>query len=287
MSTRGHNKKRNSGLLYEFLVKSISQALVKDDAKRSSAALRVIKRHFKPETELYKEFRLINALVRTTVSSPAVAASIIQEAKAAARSHDVKQLDREKSLLISSINRSIADDDFYDHQVNEYKVFATVQTLLNDWRTPNSDLGRIAQYEDQLVKWLTTEKSTTPDPTLTSEESPGAGRLLMKVMMRKLNEKYSGVLSGEQRQLLKAYALATANDDPMAIRLKLQEIKRKLVGEIDAFKAVNSDNEYINNKLTEARQRLEGEALEQVDDETVTRFMLYTKLSSELTSEEA
>ena len=283
--SRAHNKKRNTGLLYEFLVRTISQALVEGNQRRSSLALRLVKRHFKPGTQLHREYRLINALVRTTVSSEAVAASILQEAKLAARAYDLKQLDREKSLLISNINKVIGDQDFYDQPVNEYRTFATVQTLLNDWRDPNRDLGRLAQYEDQLIRHLVTEKSEGADPVL-SEDSPGEGRLLMKVMMRKLNEKYAGVMSEEQRQLLRAYAFSTASDDPESIRLKLVEVRGRLLAEIDGFLSDNPRTEYLGSKLDEARQRIEAEGLQAVDDDTVTRFMLYTRLSRELTSED-
>jgi hypothetical protein len=285
MSTKGHNKRRNTGLLYEFLVLSISEALVKNDTKRSNTAVKLIKRHYKPGCELHKEFRLINALIKTTVKSEAVAASILQEAKNAARTHDVEQLDKEKSLLIGAINKGLRDDNFYDRQVNEYRILASVQTLLNDWRTPGADLGRMAQYEDQVVKWLVTEKATPVDPEI-QDDQPGNGRLLMKVMMRKLNEKYARVLSTEQKQLLRAYAFSMANDDPKSIHMKLQEIKDKLLKEIDEYGQQGDTTEYVNKKLADARQLIEGEALEAVDDDTVTRFMLYTKLSSELTSEE-
>lgn len=284
--SKGHNKKRNTGLLREFLVLTISRALVEGDQKRANAALKLIKKHFKPGTQLYKEYRLINSLLRTTVSSEAVAASIMQEAKAAAREYDLKALDREKSLLISNINKIIGDQDFYDQQVNEYKAYATIQTLINDWRNVDRDLGRLAQYEDQLVRWLVTEKVESPDAPL-PEETPGTSRLLMKVMMRKLNEKYSGVLTDEQKQLIRAYAFSTANDDPQSIKLKLKEVKERLLAEIGEFRQQNVDNEYVINKLDEVQQRIQQEALDQVDDDTVTRFMLYTKLSAELTSEES
>jgi hypothetical protein len=285
MSTKGHNKRRNSGLLYEFLILSISEALVQDDTRRSNAAVKLIRRYYKPGCELHKEFRLINALVKTTVSSEAVASSILQEAKNAARQHDVSQLDKEKSLLIGAINKSLHDENFYDHQVNEYRILATVQTLINDWRTPGADLGRMAQYEDQLVKWLMTEKVSPADPDL-QDDQPGNSRLLMKVMMRKLNEKYAGSLSADQKQLLRAYAFSTANDDPKSIHMKLQEIKDKLLKEIEQYGQQDEVTEYVNKKLVEAKQLIEGENLETVDDGTVMRFMLYTKLSSELTSEE-
>jgi hypothetical protein len=284
--SKSHNKKRNTGLLYEFLVQTISRALVEGDQKKSATALKIIKKHFKPGTQLYKEYRLIYSLVKTTVSSEHVAGSILQEAKAAARSYDFKELDREKSLLISHINKAISDDDFYDQQVNEYKIYATIQTLINDWRTVDRDLSRLAQYEDQLVKWLITEKAEMPDATF-SDESPGTSRLLMKVMMRKLNEKYAAALSDEQKGLIRAYAFSTANDDPQSIKLKLAEVKNRLLSEITGFRQQNVDNEYVIKKLDEAQERILSEVLDPIDDETVTRFMLYTKLSAELTSEES
>lgn len=282
---KSHNKKRNTGLLYEFLVAIISRALVGGDQKASTQALRILRRHFKPGSELYKEFRLIHALRRTTVSSESVAASILQEAKHAARSHDVRELDRQKSLLIRDINHLIKDENFYDQQVAEYRFLATVQTLLNDWRCRDVDLERLAQYEDQLVKHLTTERPVGTDSEL-PEETPGEARLLMKVMMKKLNEKYSGILNDDQKALVRAYAFSTANDDASSIRLKLVETKDRLLASMDSYVDNHSEHEYINKKLSETRERLLNEQLEIINDETVTRFMLYTKLAAELDSEE-
>jgi hypothetical protein len=258
---------------------------VSGDKKRSAIALKILKKHFKPGSELYKEFRLVNALVRTTVSSETVAGSILAEAKAASREHDSIALDREKSLLIRSINHMLGDDAFYDQHVNEYRTYATVQTLLNDWRSPDRDLMRLATYEDQLVKWLVSEKMKEEDQIM-SEESSGTSRLLMKVMTKKLNEKYSGVLTDDQRSLVKAYAFAAANDDPSIVRKKLEEIKVHLLSEIDSYESEKSDNQYINEKLRDVKARLLQETLDVVDDESVTRFMLYTKLSSELSEKE-
>jgi len=281
-----HNKKRNTGLLYEFLVQTISSSLVEGNQKKSSLALRILRKHFKPGTELYKEFRLINALVRTTVSSEVVAGSIMNEAKLAAKSYDVTALDREKSILIKQINYSLKDDHFYDQQVNEYKMYATVQTLLNDWRSSNKDIGRLAIYEDQMVKHLISEK-VKPVDQIMSEESAGTSRLLMKVMTKKLNEKYAGLLNEEQRSLFKAYVFSTANSNPEIIQNKLLEVKTNLLEKIGSYVKMHPDNSYINEKLVNTQDRLMTESLDVINDDTVTRFMLYTKLSSELISEES
>jgi hypothetical protein len=284
MTASKHNKRRNSLLIYEFLVRTISRSIVEDDKKKSAAALKILKKHFKPGTELYKEFRLMNALVKTTVSSEHTAASILREAKTAVTKFDLDKLDREKSILIRNINHVLNDENFYDQQVNEYRTFATIQTLLNEWRSDNKDLYRVAQYEDQLMKLLVTEKIQKEDATIT-EDTSGTARLLMKVMSKKLNEKYNGILNEQQKSLIKAYAYSTSSDDQTSIRLKLQEIKSELVSLIDGYES-EVQNDYLKNKLEETKSTLLGESLELVDDETVTRFMLYSKLRDELETKE-
>lgn len=284
--SKSHQKKRNTGLIYEFLVQEISRALVENDSKRSSVALKILRKHFKPGTSLYREFRLINSLVKTTVSSHAVAASIMQEAKIAARAYDADALDREKSLLIRNINHKLNRDDFYDQHVNEYKVYATIQTLLNDWRTGSIDIEKMAKYEDQLVEWLVSKKPEAPEQFI-NEESPGAGRLLMKVLMQKLNDKYAGVLNESQKSIVRTYVWSTTNDDPNAIRDKLANVKASLLESIGAFEQQNQSNEFMKKKLNDVRTRVQNEALDgQIDDAMVTRFMLYIKLNEELSNDE-
>lgn len=280
-----HNKKRNTGLLYEFLIRTISQALVNDDKKTSTKALKILKTHFKPGTELYKEFRLINSIMKTTVSSEAVASSILNEAKSAARSHDSSELDREKSLLIRSINHQLNDENFYDQHIAEYRTFATVQNLLNDWRLKSPDLSKMAEYEDQVVRWLVSHKQENKEQ-IVMEGSPGSSRLLMKIMMKKLGEKYESTLTNEQKSLIKAYAFSSAYDDDKTILMKLKEIKEKLVRSINSYLAANLNSEkYLTEKLDKVRSSLLVEHNE-VNDSTVAEYMLYIKLIDELSGGE-
>lgn len=275
-----HNKKRNTGLLYEFLVRTISEALVENDKHRSSKALRIIKNSFKPTTELYKEFRLINSIMKTTVSSEAVASSILNEAKAAVRTHDLNELDRQKSLLIRSINHQLRDENFYDQHIVEYKTYATLQSLFNNWRNPMSDLSKTAEYEDQIVKWLVTPKVESAEQMI-NENSAGTNHLLMKVMMKKLSEKYDVALTNEQKTLIKAYAFSTVNENNNTIKLKLSEIKNKLLTSIEEYVIQNPDSQYMKEKIMEVKSRLNDDVAE-VNDAVVSEYMLYSKLIEEL-----
>jgi len=84
---------------------------------------------------MYRELRLCRSLVKTTVGSEAVAASIVSEARTAARKFDYVTLDKEKSLLIRDINYSLGGKAVYGEKVEDYKAYATVGSLLNDWRS--------------------------------------------------------------------------------------------------------------------------------------------------------
>ena len=92
MKARSHNKKRNVGIIFELLLRHISDRLVEDDQKGAQKALNLIEKYFNKDTELYKEFRLFNALAKSTVSSTSVAAAILTEAKQAARRCNMSQL---------------------------------------------------------------------------------------------------------------------------------------------------------------------------------------------------
>lgn len=268
--SRIHNKKRNTALLYEFLVRTVSAALVEGDKKTSATALKILRNFYKPGTQLYKEFRLFNSLVKTTVSSDGVSTSILSEAKAAAALINVEALDREKSQLIRSINHLIKNENFYDQPVNEYRTYATIQTLLNEWRKkPGTvDIDTVAKYEQQLRDWLVTEKKEHSHSI--TEDSPGTSRLLMKVMMKKLNEKYSSTLNSDQKEIIRSYAFSTAKDDKSTIIKKLMEVRNNLSRSIDSYVTDNPENKFVIDKMVSVKSQMLSESLESVDDSTVS-----------------
>jgi len=272
MSSRTHNKKRNVILVYEFLIRAISKALMEDDKRRQAAALKVIRRNFKPGTELYKEFRLANAMYTSTVSTSSVASSIMSEAKTAVRDIDERKLNREKSILIREINYSLGQD-VYDEPIPDYTILATIQTLFNEWRR-TSDLGRLAEYEDKVNRWLVTEK--TREETPISDLDPGTSRLMTSIISRKLNEKYADKLTSEQKEIIRIYALSEAAGADTRIEAFLSDIKERL-----EIQLAHTDSN--GKQIDEIKQMLLDENLETVDDDTITRFMLYVKLGSELT----
>lgn len=284
-----HNKKRNAGLLYEFLVRSMSDAIVAKNDKRSGVALKILKKYFKPGTELYKEFRLVKSLVDTTVSSEHVAASIIVEAKRAARERNARELDRELSMLIKEVNHTLGDESFFDRHVQEYRRYASTQQLLNCWReTSKVDISQLARCEDQVMKNLTERRDV--NETVCDAEfvdgGPGMNRLVLKLMMKKLNEKYTGKLLPEQRDVLKVYAFSTMKNDGDFLKQKLVGVKATVLGSLDSFVSRCGNDASLTSKINETKCVIERETLDVIDDAVIARFMSYLKFSHELDGEQ-
>jgi hypothetical protein len=279
-ASKNHRKKRNSLLVYEFLVRTVSAALIDGNQRLSDDALRIIKKHFKPGTELYKEFRLANSLLRTKVSSPSAAHAIINEARSAAKMHKVDVLEHEKSLLIRSINHTVDDVAFWDRPVPDYTARATIGTLLEDWRrTDGATLDRMATYEEKLQGILQAERGNSQHAG-DEQVSSGEGRFMLRLMTRKLNERYGNTFSVEQKALLKEHVYGSiTGKDASSLKHRLDDVRTNVLAVIDANPL---EGEYMSKKLNEVKEALISEDTSKVDDALVTRFMLYMKLVDEL-----
>jgi hypothetical protein len=263
-----HNKKRNSLLIYEFLVKTISRALLENDNRKQNIAFKLLKKHYKTGTELYKEFRIANALYRTTVSSNTVAGSILNEAKSALRKLDDKKLNKEKSILIKEINYKLGQNT-YNELVNDYKLIATIQTLFNEWKSDNCNLNLLAEYEDKITGWLTLNEKCNNELPI-PDQDPGTTRLVIGIMNEKLNNKYSEKLNECQKNILRLYTLNGYDDN---LKNTLSSLKEELLSKLQ----LNEDK-----KLSEIHNMLTNESLEIINDDTITRFMMYAKLEQEI-----
>jgi hypothetical protein len=154
-----HNKKRNVGIIYELFSRYISELVLEGDKKKIKPATRILEKRFKKGTELYKEFRLFNALVNSEISSKNKAVLVIENAKKDVLSIDNKKLNREKSMLIKEINYTLNDKNFYYRTVPNYREYANIQNLFNDWREKNNNLKSVLVKEERAISWLLERKN--------------------------------------------------------------------------------------------------------------------------------
>jgi len=280
--SKSHNKKRNVGIIYEQLVRKVSEALVAGDSDRADVVLDVLKRNFRKGTELHKEFRLFNALVKTTVSSDSIAAKILTEAKTAAQDHDGTQLRKEKSTLVKEINHIIDDTSFYSTRIDDYRTYATIQTLLNDWRSGNkADIKRVALYEDKIHGWLTTEKSSLD---LEELRSNNVDKLTVKIMREKFNKRYGITLTSNQRSLIRELVFNREAGNSDTVKSLMLEQKDSAMKSVDAYKRTCS-SEFMLKKIPSVLEAVRSLDTDDVSDKNVARFLTTIKLSNEISEE--
>lgn len=280
--SKTHNKKRNVGIIYEQLVRKVSESLVEGDMDRANVVLEILKKNFRKGTELYKEFRLFNALVKTTVSSDSIATRILSEAKAAAQDHDASLLRNEKSRLIKEINHTLDDSGFYSTRISDYRTYATIQTLLNDWRAgSDSDIKRVALYEDKIHSWLTAEK---PEQDLDEMKSQDVDKLTVKIMREKFNKRYGNTLTKGQSSLIREMVFCKETGDSGPAKAIMKEQKDEVVAQIKTYQR-NCTSDYSLKKLPLVLEAVSSLDTEDLSDKNVAKFLTTIKLGSELVEE--
>ena len=271
-----HNKKRNVGLIHEQLVRYASEKLVEGKEDRAETALEIISSNFHKNSELFREFRLFNSLVHTRVPTKDLARKIIDESKIACKKHNASKLRSEKSRLIRDVNHVLDQKDFYDKKINEYRVFATVQALLNEWRgAQRLSPSEVVAYEAGLENWLAREEGT---PTLSKAKN--ADPLALSIMIEKFNKKYESSLTPDQISLLES---CLCNDESSILR-QIKAIKKRAVTTVEAFYS-KCDNQVLNDKkalIMERIKRLEPSSTE----ESVSKALTLSKLVFEMEGED-
>ena len=281
--SKSHNKKRNVGIIYEQLLRTMAHALIADEAEKYRTTLGIIRKHFAPDTQLYREFRLFNALVKTTVDKESLAIRILAEAKTAALGFDRDQLRKEKAALIKDINYSLSDPEFYRQRINEYREYATIQTLLNDWRSNSStNLSRIADYENKVCNSLLTEKEDVNLSVLKDEDISG---LTVKLMTEKFNSRYGQQLNDNQQTLIKEYVFSAERGDTTEFKAYLSELKKTLLEDLQVFSKTCS-NQILNEKMDRVNGAVLSLDTNIINDDTVSRFLLVSQLKSEIMESE-
>jgi len=273
-----HNKKRNVGIIYEQLLRRASAALVDNDVATAAKCTSIIKKYYKPGTEIFREFRLFQALLNTTVKTESLGLRLIQEARRGVHSFSQQQIDIEKSALIRDINKIVNDPDFFNQPVREYRTYATVQTLLNDWRKEEeADLNRVIDYESKLLEWMKAEKDTGERlEELTTKE---VSSLTVKLMNEKFEKKWGDKLNETQRALIRDYVHGSV-DERM-----LESIKRRALRGLDRLRD-STDSQVLSEKLEDVKALVESANAKSLDDSSIVKFMQMTQLYQELESKD-
>ena len=149
-----HSKLRNTGLIFELLVKQIAADTL---SKKDSPALAILKKHFTGKTSLSKEFKLYEFILKNSGVNQNKAEAILSTITEISRKLNQKTLKNQKYNLISDIKESYNIDEFFAIQVRDYKPLASLYCLLEAQN--NSNLVNpqfLVDYKTNLLEHLTT-----------------------------------------------------------------------------------------------------------------------------------
>lgn len=272
-----HNKKRNVGVVYEQLLNYIAKNVVNDKQGKAKKAVKIIERRFNKHTELYKEFRLFNALANTDSVSTEVAAGILVEAKKAARRINGEKLRKEKSLLIKDINYQLKENSFFHNKIENYRDYASIQVLINEWRKGDmSDLRKLVEYEKMIIESLVSEKQ---DNKIISNDLDQSDKLVFKIMAEKINKKYNKKLSNEQKDIIKHYAIYQGT--PELMQKYLSEVKQKTLSQLKEYQE-GLNNQVLLTKIDRVYDNVENLSTADISEDNIKKFLTITSLKEEL-----
>jgi hypothetical protein len=270
-----HNKKRNVGIIYEQLSQAFSESLVEKNQKKSMLVKKIIDDHYEKDGEIFKEFKIFNALLRVHASSDSLATNILKEAKEATRSLNKNKLKIEKSLLIKDINYTLNEDSFYSRAIPDYRNLATIQSLMNLWsQNSKNNLEKLVIYENKVHSILREDKKILD---IESEANKEVDSLVVRIMQEKFQKKYKPILSDKQSDIIESYVYGKE----VETKLLLSRVKKEVVNKVKKFKE-GCENQILLEKSGEVIVNLSNLNENKIDDDNIARFLLACKLCDQL-----
>lgn len=272
---KSHNKKRNVGIIYEQIMSFICERLMEDSQIEAQKAINIVKENFNKNSQLYKEFKLFKALSETHNITDNLANLIISEAKSACNNmFDSQKLEKEKSKLIKDLNYAFGKGVIFEQNVSNYKIYATIQTLLNEWRNNDNDFDKITEYEIVLHESLTKKQSKI------TEEVVQPNNLTRKLMKEIFDKKYNSVLSASQKRLINLYT----NEKDEVVTEAFLSIKNNCLELFENYMK-SCDNSILNDKYSDIKEKLSNLNENDISKENLNKFLVTSKLSEEILGE--
>ena len=276
-----HSKYKNTGILFELLVRQITSDTL---SGKSSEATNILKKYFS-KTELGREYKLYDSLLKRTNLTEGKAEIIINTVLESSKQLNRSALKRQKYNLIKEIKQYYNLEDFFKTKLPQYKAQASIYTLIeaynNNKKIPHE---LIISNKLSLLEHLT---STSVKPKEKSNEvinefsqyDKDTRILTYKILLDKFNSKYAD-FSSNKKEILKEFINSVDNTNKLKefYNTKINEFKSTLV-------KLNSKtkNEVTKIKINEVTNLLiELGKNDKVTNENIVNLLQYCDLIDEL-----
>lgn len=273
---RVHNKKRNIGIIYDQIINFTCSNILEENNSQAETALNIIKKHFKNSDQLKKEYKLFKALATTKGVSEQLASSIINEAKKACNEmFDSEKLEKEKSMLIKDLNYAFGKGKIFEEKISNYRIYATIQTLLNEWRNSNRNFDLVTEYEIKLHQHLVENNMPAEQVIL-----PKVDKLTYGIMKEMFNKKYNSVLTESQQNLITLFI----NEDDDKLIESFKKIKTETISSLNKY-FINCSNSTLLEKKDQVLHKVKNLSEDKTDRSTVEKYLTIIKLTNEVIGE--
>ena len=279
-----HSKFRNTGLIFELLVKQIAADTLNGS---DSPAVDVIKKFYSDKSSLAKEYKLYEFIVKNKNVSQSKAEAIVSTITEVSRRLDIKSLKTQKYELISEIKKHYNIDEFFGMQVRDYKPLAALYCLLEAQNNDNLINPQVLiDNKTTILEHLTSAPQNEEEvkDTLIEEYSKydkDLKLLTFKLLLEKFNDKYKDLLP-EQKNILKEFI--TSVNSQSRLRSLVNEEMNKIASAVRNLASKVKD-EVIKIKLDEVSKNITPLSnKDKIKDSHLVNLMQYYDLVNELKS---
>jgi len=283
-----HSKVKNTGVLFELLVRQITLEVLNGD--KTENAKHIVKEFFASGTELNKELRLYDLLLKEKYNSESKAEMFVETVSQAHSKLNVAKLSKEKYNLIKEINSKFELEQFLTSPITNYKVLASIYKVFESKKSENYDIkdvfnSKITLIENIISRPTSNKVEPVSDSTKLIEtykqQDKDLRLLTYKILVETFNKKYTN-LDEKQKGLLKEYINNMSNTskfkDYLAVELpqivkELKEIKSKISDKVTTIKLAETISILEKMKIGKT-----------VTDNNVSSIMLSYELIKELKS---
>jgi hypothetical protein len=281
-----HSKVKNTGVLFELLVRQITLEVLNGD--KTENAKNIVKEFFASGTELNKELRLYDLLLKEKYNSESKAEMFVDTVSQAHSKLNEGKLSKEKYNLIKQINEKFELEQFLSSPITNYKVLASIYKVFESKKSENYDIKDVFNSKVTLIENIITRPSIktnkVEDTKLIEsykQQDKDLRLLTYKILVETFNKKYTN-LDGNQKNLLKEYINNISNTSKFKDYLSIE--LPKIVAELKSIKAKIQDK-VTTIKLSETISILEKMKMgKSITDGQVSSIMLSYELIKELKS---
>tara|TARA_B100001564_G_scaffold260628_1_gene222386 strand:+ start:2263 stop:3129 length:867 start_codon:yes stop_codon:yes gene_type:complete len=277
MSTIKHSKFKNTGILFELLVRQVaSDTLSKDN----SEAVRIIKEYFSNKTQLGKELQLYQTILKEKFNSESQANRFVDAVLSSRKKLNNSKLRREKYNLIKDIKEHYDIDKFTKARIDNYRTLASTFTIFENTTLPPADSVKLRYNLVEAVTGKRANKQIKKQIVSEYQQQDKDMQLLSyQILVDKFNEKY-GDLSVKQKKVLREYINNVSNTNNLKelISSEVPHIKRTLRNKMRSIK-----DPVVRIKLKEvAKQATALGKRNVIKDQEVLSLMRFYELIKEL-----